>query len=64
MCLQRSEKIGNEANHDGDQFFKIEQGEEKVHFHRKVVHDEEAVIVPAGTFHKEINTGRGRLNGS
>jgi mannose-6-phosphate isomerase-like protein (cupin superfamily) len=64
MCLQRGEEIGNEVHHDVDQFFSIEQGEAKFIFNEKeehVVRDGEAVIVPAGTFHNVINTGKGRL---
>jgi len=64
MCLQRAEEIGNEVHHDVDQFFRIEQGEAKFVLNEKeehVVHDGEAVIVPAGTFHNVINTGKGPL---
>ena len=59
MCLQRGEEIGNEVHHDVDQFFRIEQGEANFIFNEKeehVVHDGEAVIVPAGTFHNVINS--------
>ena len=64
MCLQRGEEIGDEVYRKVDQFFRIEQGEAKFIFNEKeehVVHDGEAVIVPAGTFHNVINTGKGRL---
>jgi len=64
MCLQRGEEIGDEVHPHVDQFFRIEQGEAKFIFNEKeehVAHDGEAVIVPAGTFHNVINTGRGRL---
>ena len=64
MCLQQAEEIGNEVHHDVDQFFRIEQGEAKFIFNEEeehVVHDGEAVIVPAGTFHNVINTGKGQL---
>ena len=64
MCLQRGEEIGDEVHSNVDQFFRIEQGEAKFIFNEKeehVVHDGEAVIVPAGTFHNVINTGKGRL---
>jgi len=59
MCLQRGEEIGNEVHPDVDQFFRIEQGEATFIFNGKeevVVHDGDAVIVPAGTFHNVINT--------
>ena len=64
MCLQPGEEIGNEVHPKVDQFFRIEQGEAKFIFNGKeqhVVHDGEAVIVPAGTFHNVINTGKGQL---
>jgi mannose-6-phosphate isomerase-like protein (cupin superfamily) len=64
MSLQRGEEIGDEVHHNVDQFFRIEQGEAKFIFNEKeeyVVHDGEAVIVPAGTFHNVINIGKGRL---
>ncbi len=65
MCLQRGEEIGNEVHRKVDQFFRVERGEAKFVFSNKkeeyVVHDGDAVIVPAGTFHNVINTGRGKL---
>jgi len=59
MCLQPGEEIGNEVHHTVDQFFRIEEGEAKFVFgngEEHVVHDGDAVIVPAGTFHNVINT--------
>ncbi len=59
MCLQPGEEIGNEVHPNVDQFFRIEEGEAKFVFNGKeehLVHDGEAVIVPAGTFHNVINT--------
>ena len=64
MCLQRGEEIGNEVHRKVDQFFRVEKGEAKFIFRNKeehVVHDGDAVIVPAGTFHNVINTGKGKL---
>jgi len=64
MCLQPGEEIGNEVHPKVDQFFRIEQGEAKFILNEKeehVVHDGDAVIVPAGTFHNVINTGKGQL---
>ncbi len=64
MCLQQGEEIGNEVHDKVDQFFRIEQGEAKFIFNGKeehVVHDGDAVIVPAGTFHNVINTGKGQM---
>ena len=58
MCLQPGEEIGNEIHHTVDQFFRIEEGEAKFVFNDSevhLVHDGEAVIVPAGTFHNVLN---------
>jgi len=60
MCLQGGEEIGNEVHSDVDQFFRIEEGGAKFVLHNgkeeHVVHDGDAVIVPAGTWHTVINT--------
>ncbi|NLX42459.1 MAG: cupin domain-containing protein, partial [Chloroflexi bacterium] len=59
MCLQPSEEIGNEVHPAVDQFFRIEEGEARFVFNGKeehVVHDGDAVVVPAGTFHNVVNT--------
>ncbi|MCX6814836.1 MAG: cupin domain-containing protein [Candidatus Aenigmarchaeota archaeon] len=64
MSLKPGEEIGNEVHPNVDQFFRIEQGEAKFILNEKekhVVRDGEAVIVPAGTFHNVINTGKGQL---
>ena len=64
MCLQPGEDIGNEVHTKVDQFFRLEQGEAKFVLNGKEVHvvrDGEAVIVPAGTFHNVINTGKKQL---
>lgn len=61
MTLQVGEEIGNEVHSDVDQFFRIEQGEGKFVFNGKeehLVHADDAVIVPAGTFHNVINTSK------
>ncbi len=61
MCLQPKEEIGNEVHNNVDQFFRIEQGEAKFVFNGKeehLVHENEAVIVPAGTHHNVINTSK------
>ena len=64
MCLQKGEEIGNEVHKNVDQFFRIEQGEAKFVFNGKEVHvvrNGEAAIVPAGTYHNVINTGKEQL---
>jgi mannose-6-phosphate isomerase-like protein (cupin superfamily) len=61
MCLQPGEEIGNEVHPKVDQFFRIEQGEAKFVFNDKeeyLVHNGEAVVVPAGTYHNVINTSK------
>ena len=64
MCLKQGEEIGNEVHHKVDQFFRLEQGEAKFVFNgkeKRVVKNGDAVIVPAGTYHNVINTGKGQL---
>jgi mannose-6-phosphate isomerase-like protein (cupin superfamily) len=64
MCLQAGEEIGNEVHPAVDQFFRIEEGEAKFVFNGKeehVVHDGDAVVVPAGTFHNVINTSKTKV---
>ncbi|HSP14801.1 MAG TPA: cupin domain-containing protein [Thermoanaerobaculia bacterium] len=61
MCLQPGEEIGDEVHADVDQFFRIERGEAKFVFDEKevrLVHDGDAVVVPAGTFHNVINASK------
>jgi mannose-6-phosphate isomerase-like protein (cupin superfamily) len=61
MCLQPGEEIGNEIHDHVDQFFRIEEGEAKFVFNETEVHQvhaDDAVIVPAGTFHNVINTSK------
>lgn len=61
MCLQPAEEIGNEVHPNVDQFFRIEEGEAKFVFNgaeEHLVHDGEAVVVPAGTYHNVINTSK------
>ena len=61
MCLQPGEEIGNEVHAQVDQFFRIEEGEAKFVFEGKEehkVHDGDAVIVPAGTYHNVLNNSK------
>ena len=61
MCLQPGEEIGNEIHDTVDQFFRIEEGEAKFVFNgseEHLVHDGDAVVVPAGTFHNVINNSK------
>src|SRR6202158_6131829 len=61
MCLRPGEEIGDEVHPNIDQFFRIERGEGKFVFNEKVertVHDGDAVVVPAGTYHNVVNTSK------
>jgi mannose-6-phosphate isomerase-like protein (cupin superfamily) len=61
MCLQPGEEIGNEVHASVDQFFRIEKGEAKFVLNgteEHMVHDNDAAIVPAGTYHNVINTSK------
>ena len=64
MCLRPGEDIGDEVHPNVDQFFRIEQGEAKFVFNEKethLVHDGDAVVVPAGTYHNVVNTSKTAL---
>lgn len=64
MCLKTGEEIGNEVHPKVDQFFRVEKGEATFVLNGKERHkvrDGDAAIVPAGTFHNVINTGKGEL---
>jgi mannose-6-phosphate isomerase-like protein (cupin superfamily) len=59
MSLEPGEDIGKERHPALDQFFRVEQGEGEVVFNdteRHVLHDGDAILVPAGTWHNVINT--------
>jgi mannose-6-phosphate isomerase-like protein (cupin superfamily) len=61
MCLRPGEEIGDGVHPNVDQFFRIEQGEAKFVFNEKEEHrvrGEDAVVVPAGTYHNVINTSK------
>jgi len=63
MCLQPGEEIGNEVHEKVDQFFRIEQGDAKFVLNvseEHTVRANDAVIVPAGTYHNVINTSKTR----
>lgn len=59
MTLQPGEEIGEEVHDDGDQFFRIEEGEGAIDIDGREnrVEDDFAVIVPAGARHNVRNTG-------
>lgn len=61
MCLRPGEEIGNEVHPKVDQFFRVEQGEAAFVLDEKekrLVHDGDAVVVPAGTYHNVINASK------
>jgi mannose-6-phosphate isomerase-like protein (cupin superfamily) len=57
MTLQPGDEIGEEVHEDRDQFFRFEEGSGVVTIDGKdnPVHDDFAVIVPAGARHNVIN---------
>lgn len=63
MCLQPGEEIGAEVHQHTDQFFRIEagQGEVVINGTRTPLAAESAVVVPAGSKHNVINTGKKAL---
>ncbi len=59
MSLNPGEDIGKERHPSLDQFFRVEQGEGVMVFNdteHRVLHDGDAILVPAGTWHNVINT--------
>lgn len=61
MCLRPGEEIGDEVHPKVDQFFRIERGEAKFVLNEKeerAVHDGDAVVVPAGTYHNVVNASK------
>jgi mannose-6-phosphate isomerase-like protein (cupin superfamily) len=61
MSLRVGEEIGNEVHHGHDQFFRIEKGKLKFIVHNKqsfIVGKDDAVVIPAGTWHNIINIGK------
>jgi mannose-6-phosphate isomerase-like protein (cupin superfamily) len=64
MCLRPGEDIGDEVHSNVDQFFRIEQGEGKFIFNKKVeraVHAGDGIVVPAGTYHNVVNTSKAAM---
>src|SRR5512141_3330075 len=61
MCLHPGEAIGDEVHPKVDQFFRVERGEANFVFNEKeehTVHDGDAVVVPAGTYHNVVNASK------
>ena len=65
MCLQPGEEIGLEVHDDVDQFLRVEGGTGLVEMgparddlsFRRQVSEDDAVLVPAGSWHNVTNTG-------
>jgi len=59
MTLKPGEEIGEEVHEDRDQFFRVEQGSGEVVIDGRAsaIHDDMAIIVPAGARHNVRNTG-------
>lgn len=64
MAIQPGHDIGLEVHDDHDQFLRIEQGEatvymgpDKDNLEEKIAGEDEAVFVPAGTWHNLVNAG-------
>lgn len=58
MTLLPNEEIGEEIHDDGDQFFRVEQGEGKAVLNGEeyLLSDGVVIIIPAGVTHNIINT--------
>jgi len=69
MRINPREDIGLEVHHDVDQFLRIEKGQGLVQMgenrnnlnYERRVHDDSAIMVPAGTWHNVTNTGNNPL---
>jgi mannose-6-phosphate isomerase-like protein (cupin superfamily) len=64
MTIQPGHDIGLEVHDDHDQFLRIEEGEATVYMgpaedalETRTAGDDDAVFVPAGTWHNLVNTG-------
>lgn len=59
MTLGPGEEIGEEVHEDRDQFFRVEAGSGQVFIdgHASDIHDDMAIIVPAGARHNVRNNG-------
>ncbi|OGZ41344.1 MAG: cupin [Candidatus Ryanbacteria bacterium RIFCSPHIGHO2_02_FULL_45_43] len=63
MNIRPGDEIGNEM-HKLDQFIRIERGDAKAILNNSEeyeLHDDYAIIIPAGTWHNIINTGNKEL---
>ena len=63
MTLKPGEEIGEEVHDDGDQFFRVEEGEGEVLIDgkRSRIKSGDAVLIPAGARHNIVNSGKKSL---
>lgn len=69
MTIKPGDCIGLEMHGDVDQFLRVEAGQGKVQMgpaeddltFERDVHDDDSILVPAGTWHNVTNTGRDDL---
>lgn len=64
MTLRPGEDIGEETHDDGDQFFRVEEGEGEVLIDgkRSRIKSGDAVLIPGGARHNIVNTGKKSLH--
>lgn len=64
MTLKPGEEIGEEVHKDGDQFFRVEEGEGEVLIDgkRSPIKSGDAILIPAGARHNVMNTGKDTLH--
>lgn len=64
MTLGPGEEIGEEIHDEGDQFFRVEEGEGEVLINgkRSPIKSGDAVLIPAGARHNIVNTGKKSLH--
>lgn len=69
MSLKVGEDIGLESHPDVDQFLRIEEGQGMIKMGmdannlnaKRIVTDDDAIFIPAGTWHNLVNIGNGPL---
>ncbi|MCL4768164.1 MAG: cupin domain-containing protein [Hyphomicrobiaceae bacterium] len=60
MSIEPGGEIGEEVHGDGDQFFRVEEGEGEVLIdgNRSKIGSDDAILIPAGARHNVVNTGK------
>ncbi len=69
MSIETGSEIGSEVHVDTDQFIRIESGRAKVlignsaeeFYYQRIIDENYAVIIPAGTWHNIVNIGASPL---